>query len=97
MTKNTKTILIIIGAIVAVVCAVYIGDIIAKTIIHEEAMEAKQAVEKKVKSIDEEKAAEDVAKTIHGFHAFKEKVKDKLNKLDSADKKKGTTNGLHDQ
>jgi hypothetical protein len=33
----------------------------------------------------------------HGFHAFKEKVKDKLNKLDSADKEKGTVNGLHDQ
>jgi len=86
---NKKTILGIACAITALICAVYVGKIVIQSIIHHEVTQTKKEVVKKIKTIDidEEKAAESVAKTIHGVRSFKEKIKDKLNKLDSLDKK----------
>jgi hypothetical protein len=97
VTKNQKLILGIICAVVSIICAVYVGKAVFQSIIHHEISTAKQEAVQKMKSIDEDKAAESVAKTIHGVHAFKEKVKEKLNKLDSTDKEKGKANGIHDQ
>jgi hypothetical protein len=95
VTKNQKLVLGIVCAAVSVICAIYVGK--AVFLIHHEISAAKQEAVQKVKSIDEGKAAESVAKTIHGVHSFKEKVKEKLNKLDSTDKEKGKANGIHDQ
>jgi methionine-rich copper-binding protein CopC len=94
VSKHTKIALGVICAIIALFCAIYVGKIVAHAIIVHEASAAKKEAIQKVKSIDEDKAAETVAKTIHGIKTFKEKVKDKLNKLDSTDNAKGPANGL---
>jgi hypothetical protein len=85
MSKNTKLFLGIVCAVVTLICVFYVGKTVIQSILHQEISVQKKEAMEKMKTLDEDKAAETVAKTIHGIKSFKEKVKEKINRLDSAD------------
>jgi uncharacterized membrane protein len=80
-----------IAIIVLVVAILFLAAFLIRTAVHNEAQKAKtELIEKakKVENFNDSAAAKNIAKTIHKFKTFKNKVKNELKTLDSTDDSK---------
>jgi hypothetical protein len=87
--KGAQKIVSGIAIAVLIVAIVFLTAFLIQRAVHNEAQKAKTELVEKLKKVDnfnDSAAAKKVAKTIHKFKSFKNKVKGELKALDSTDK-----------